>query len=508
MLQTTENLRRILERFHIGNSELAKALGVDPSLVSRWLKGERKLKASSVTVESLAEYLLKSCKSIEDIRWLQENFEQAALPADMTSVGRARQNLILWLASDGEELRRNIGTPSLLQRVRTPAAAPTGDLPGNKGTDGSFMIVMELNALLKDMPEGGNVDVFLSSDEVDIATSEGMSRLVKQAVENYKCSIRLLVRISGNTQAVSRLIDTYMQLLVSANMQLFTVHGMTQTVANQMQIILPGRGAMLITEIPKAASPPVGIAVRDEHFTRELEDSFERILRYAQSSLNVYNDNYSRNILELLYMEFAMPGNLDVVKDSINPLYMTCTAYDRVLRAQGQDTEEFAWRSAEFHRFKEGMDRVLAGGTIFREILPMSRLNHIAENGYCRMPGLYFMKLGCVNLDAQGCADILEGYIGYLEHVPAFQMVILEDIAPLHEDSCWHIKQHQSVAINTWNGEEPVMIHSDQPWLVREFQAHYEHLWMQQGNAASSRGHVAGILRDALARLRARHLEP
>lgn len=507
MLNPAENLRSVMERFHIGNNELAKALGVDPSLVSRWLSGERKLKASSTTMEAMAEYLLTKCRNMDDFHWMQENFKRAALPADLTSVGFAQRNLILWLASDGDDLRRNIGTPAQPQRMGKSAASAGDNRDGSVGpAGGPLLLTAELGKMLECLPDGAPVDIFLSSDEAALITDGDVARLLNRAAGCGRC-IRLLVRISGNTEAMSRLIHCYLPLLVSAKIRIYTIHGMTQAVASQTHIILPGLAAMLITEIPKGASAPVGMIVRDGLFVKELAANFERIFRYAQKALNVYDDNYSRNILELLYFEFATPGNLDVVKDSINPLYMSGMAYERVLRAQGQGREELAWRSAEFRRFKDGMDQVLAGGALFREILPMTRLNRIAECGCCRMPGLYFMKMGCVDLDSQGCADILEGYLDYLARVPAFQMMIIEDVGPLHADSCWHIKQHSSVAINTWNGEEPVMIHSDQPWLVREFQEQFGHIWSQQNGMASNRAHVSAILRDVLARLKVRHLQ-
>ncbi len=508
MLNPTENLRSVLKRFQIGNSELARALGVDPSLVSRWLSGERKLKASSVTMEALAELLMKRCRRMEDFRWLQENFLRSGLPTEMGMAGSAQNSLILWLASDGDDLRRNIGTPSRLQY--RSGSAVSADAPQEERVcqSGNLLpLVMELDRLLESLPDGAALDVFLSDDEATAITDGEVVRLLVRAADRGKCNIRLLVRISGNTEAMSGLIHCYLPLLVSAKMRIFTIHGMTQAVVSQTHILLPGQAALLISEIKKGVSAPVGMVVRDGQFLRDMEMSFERILRYAQKALNVYDDNYSRNILELLYQEFAMPGHLDVVKDSINPLFMAGPAYERVLRAQGQGGDELAWRSAEFSRFKQGMDQVLAGGTVFREILPMSRLNRIVECGCCRMPGLYFMEQGCVDLDAQGCADILQGYLLSLENVPAFQMMIMDDVAPLHTDSCWHIKQHRSMAINTWNGEEPVMIHSDQPWLVREFQAHFERLWARQNNVASSRGQVAAILQDALTRLTARHLQ-
>ena len=200
-------------------------------------------------------------------------------------------------------------------------------------------------------------------------------------------------------------------------------------------------------------------------------------------------------------MEFCTPGALDVVKDSINPMYMPMSAYVRFLKTRGHSSEEYAWRSAEFVRFKSGMDSNLKQGVPFREVLSLKRLNDIAQHGFCRMAGLYFMERGYIELDAEGCAAILKGYMDYLEKVPNFQLLILDDLSPAQKDNCWQIKREHHVAINHWSGRSPVMIYSDQTMLLREFGARFDALWAQGAGGVGSRSNVMSILRDVMERL-------
>lgn len=74
------------------------------------------------------------------------------------------------------------------------------------------------------------------------------------------------------------------------------------------------------------------------------------------------------------------------------------------------------------------------------------------------MAGLYFMERGYIELDAEGCAAILKGYVEYLEKVPNFKLLILDDLSTAQKDNCWQIKREHHVAINHWSGPEPVMI--------------------------------------------------
>jgi hypothetical protein len=107
-----------------------------------------------------------------------------------------------------------------------------------------------------------------------------------------------VVCISGDTQAISRLIDVYMQPLVSGHIRLLLVHGMTQTVTNQMHLIIPDGAVMLVTETPGVAAPPVALVVTDRSFVEETQRSFEKTVRYAQPALQVYSERLFPKYLE------------------------------------------------------------------------------------------------------------------------------------------------------------------------------------------------------------------
>lgn len=79
-----------------------------------------------------------------------------------------------------------------------------------------------------------------------------------------------------------------------------------------------------------------------------------------------------------------------------------------------------------------------------------------------RFFGLYFAEQGYIDLDARGCADILNGYIEYLTNVPNFSLLVMDGLTTLHGNNCWHIKRDNHVTINNWQGKAPVMIYSDQ----------------------------------------------
>ena len=505
MTSPGKNLKSVIEYFGVRKNEMARELGVDPSLISGWISGQRRLRAATPQMDALADYILAHSKRIHDLEWLNAQFEAEGLQVDISSVYRVRQNLIMWLASDGEALRRNMRSQPQAVAAKTNATRKSWTTLLKEDSAvrlGYLDIALELEPILSGLAAKSVVEIFMSSDQIATLVNGDIAALMLRSIEKNDLNVSLIVCVSGDTQAMSVLIGTYMGALVSGHVRLSVVHGLTQTVTNQMHLIIPGVAVMLVTETPDVTTPPVAVVIREPAFVTEVQRSFAQTVRYAQPILNIYGDDFSRNILEIIYREFCTPGALDVVKDSINPMYMPEHAYNRVLSTNGHSDAEYAWRSAEFARFKSGMDETLKGGSVFREILSLSRLNQIVKDGFCRMPGLYFMKKGFVLLDAEGCISILDGYIRYLETVPNFHLLILDDITMLHMNNCWQLKQNQHLAINHWSGPEPVMIHSDQLMLLREFQAHFDRLWALGTGAIGCRTGVIAILRDVVVRLK------
>ena len=501
-VKPNENLKSVLEFLEISNLALAKALDLDPSLISRYLSGERRLFAASAQMNAIADFIIKRCDQLRDIQWLTDQFHSAGLLTDVSATGQFKQNLILWLASDGEILRKHFG---LAKPVDIGHFAPREKNRSISTMDevqiGGLSIVSELFQILQNLPQKSVIDIFISNDRIGTITNQDISNTLLKQIEKNDLHVRMIVCVSGDTQAMSQILNTYISALVSGHIRLSVIFAVTQTVINQMTLLIPDRYVLIITETNGGTAPPVAVPVRNSQFITDMGRNFEMAWHYGQPLLKLYDDNFSRNILEILFTEFCSPGPLDVVKDSINPMYMPVKAYDRFLKTRGHHQDEFSWRSAEFARFKKGMDNVLAADVPFREILSMSRLHDIVSKGSCRMAGLYFMERGYIDLDTEGCIAILNGYIEYLKNVPNFNLVIVDDLNQLHRNNCWQLKQNHHLAINYWNGPEPIMIYSNQIMLLREFQTHFEMLWEQGQKSLPNRANVIAILQNIIDQL-------
>ena len=80
------NLRSVFDYLGLSNIEVAKTLHYDPSLISRYLSGQRHLKAASPQLDAIAELILSRSQRVRDVEWLTEQFVAAGLPTEMATV--------------------------------------------------------------------------------------------------------------------------------------------------------------------------------------------------------------------------------------------------------------------------------------------------------------------------------------------------------------------------------------------------------------------------------------
>lgn len=476
--------------FQIGNLEMSKATGIDPSLISRYVSGHRTLKANSKQAEVIAEYILNRADTSERIEWLTETLEKASLPDGTDSVSQIKTNLTLFISSDGTS-QSDEPAPELSTEADTNER---GFSVGNRVVSGTDNILVEMERTLLENPENTSLDVFLTSDRIRLMADAKFAAVLRKLVEKYKKSANIVVCVSDNTRSFNKIIDNFMPDMVDGSMQFYIYSANTTNVAEQMYIIAGSGTAVMITEAAVGQSEPMATFILNSPMVEEMHQSFNATFRYSQKVFSVYNDSYTRHMIEALYAEYCLPGALAVIKDSINPMYMSIENYCRVLKEKAADDGEYAWQCNEYRRFKDGFNAMLSTGMLNREIISLKRLNCILNEGGCQMAGLYFMTVGFFTLDIRGCRDILNGYIEYLQQYKNFELRILDDLPQLHHMNCWHVKKGISVAINDWNGSQPVMVHTSMNQVVQEFQMHYDDVWEETSGILGNRAYIISIL--------------
>lgn len=506
-----KNLKKLMTQLKISNAQLAKALNVDPSLVSRWLKGGCGERRGAEHAMAIEEFVLRRKLSPENKAWLSSEIGKPLFTGTTIVSTGCIANWLYPSDAYSEYISTDNDFPNLLlvdsfhslveKKSIQETAVQNQVFAACEGTD---KIASLLQDELNGIEPGTVIDIYLSSESSAAAVDRNILAVLSAAVDRSKLSVHMLVETSNNSRMASRLISAYMPLLVQGQLTFSVIQGTPQTFTISMNIVIPERAAVIVTEAVQRHATAVGTVIHNRDIVRDMADSFESSSRYARPMMTAYNDSFARNIIEIFFEEYGVPGSLDVIISGMNPMYVTLEQYAKILHEYGHPEEQFIWRYSEFVRFKAAMDEVLKTSR-FREVLSLTKLREIAETGQCRMPSMYFMEAGTTYLDEEDCVNIFDGYIHYLETIPDFHVVLLEDEQLFIPNSCWHIKNNKHIMIHSWNIDEPMMVYSDQLMLIEEFQRHFDSLWAQT-DGGHSRSHVIEVL-TALRNQCAEHME-
>jgi len=490
-----------MKYLEISNSTLAKAIIVDASLISRWLNGQRLLRLSSDNLNRLTDYLMDRIERTNNTDWLKRQMEADGFNFHCVSSDEIQKALKIWLSSDGDDVSKTLDILQATEYARTNAINKSE----NSVKNGFAEITDFLNDTLESLPDNTNIDIHISNEGSGLLMNDDIHTILLSAILAKRIQVRLIISLSSNSAAVSRLLSLYMQAVIEGLLSMSVVHNMAQAIIDQSIFIVGDELVLVVYETQRNVAPPICTVTYDESFLTETKKSFERAHIGSHPLLHRYNDDYSRKVLDLFFHEYAMPGNLDVIKDNINPLFMRMEEYDLALKLFGNKGELLRWRSAEFSKFKTGIDENLKNGTVFREMLSLKRLKQVAASGTCKMPALYFINTGIAYLDAPGCLSIIEGYIRYLKRTPNLQVIILDEMSNLNEHSCWHLKQNMSITINGWNKDEHIILYSNQLMLTHEFQMSFNALWNKENYSEGFRRKTIRILQEISEQLKASH---
>ena len=476
-------LKELLEQLGMTHRRLADEIHIDPAMISRWCKrgfGKRRV---SHNVMLVGEYVAAVHMTPENHSWLcsRLGLPETAMPT--------AQQVALWLvpelASELQE-RKNLSqlpkeslrpelVGSFYQAIEETRQADTHQSDFSAAVGASAFTSLLRNEA-QECPDGTLAQVFLTSEGMTCVLEQDFLYCLRTLSNERGIRWKLLVQCGSDSASTGKLVSAVLPLIVQGALEMDVMHGVPATLTAQMQIILPGKSALLVTEIMRGKHEVLTSVTRESKALEDMSKAFEESLLLARPMLKIYDDSFARNIVETFFAEYGVAGHLDVIKSGMNPMYYTPEQYGVILRKLGHTGEQYDWRYQEFERFKAGMDQILETSRS-REILCLPKLREIVSTGVCRMPAMYFFSPGIWKLDAEDCLALLDGYIHYLEAFPQFQVILLEDEALFMPNSCWHIKKDRHIMIHSWDIDNPLMVYSDEMLLIDEFQNHFDGLW-------------------------------
>ena len=431
MKKKTENLRTVMEHYELQGKLAAQAIGVSPSMVSRWMSGEKTLSARSKSIEPLAEYILsqRNALSTENRDWLRRRFAESG-----------RSIRFDWSKADREEIKTAFinyiaNDDSVLSRSGSrEAAARSADFYSIGGMDELSLL---LHRELGELPQKSVLSLYVTGDgaEMHDAFLDELAAALKQeiklhifllpqtepeglVIENRGDST--LVRLPEQDMEGTEFMSRYRDILLSPKVSAAVYYERRLSALTQTTLIIPERLVLFVNDTGKSALPCISV-VRSRDFVSEAalraEESFSKLEPVIQPKAVAT----SRFVYGKLYEAYSTPcDEFLVLSDGLNPMFMSGNAFEAYLSRKSFSEADRKWRLERFYEKREAFEGMLKEGLPYKE---HNRSRFALTDGFGKLPAVFGDELFDEDFtDPQLILDILDGYIRLLRTYRSFRI--------------------------------------------------------------------------------------
>ncbi|MGE4283605.1 MAG: hypothetical protein AB7G87_07745 [Clostridia bacterium] len=492
----SKKLQMIMTIMDCNNSKLGKGINIDPSLISRWRSGERRIKPNSPYIPLIVDFLL----SVEPMPYQIDAFNnilgtQIQLKK-YNDIFALKKVITAWLSDPDEDFVKNmefsnelspitlsglmnklsnisavnntainntvLNTPVLSYDTNTGRQVPISIYTGVEGKRDAVLRIMD-TLISIDNP----AELLCFSDESiewligDRSFFLVWASLMKTAVlKGHKIKIIHIVNRSPNE--VMAAIDQWAPLHLTGKLESYY---MPKYVANKIKKtfwVIPGVLASgAITASPKGLCENTYIT-QDEEIVKNMHDTFEGLLSQCRPYFKIYSVSSCKGYFSAL-MEFdATMGNAITLKDTLTSITLPENVLIRML-----DRSDLSIRQKnqqiELHRYRvESFIKALSRFKI-TDILSIDALFDITSTKFTTLEGLDQFP---VSYEPQDLFEHIMSIVTYLKEYDNYEFIpARKDIFNFGDNILLTAKDGIGAILAKWNQNSSdtivVMTHED-----------------------------------------------
>ena len=310
-----EKLNLLMSLQSVPNNKLAKALSVDPSLISRWRNGSRDIAKNSEYLVGIADYFAKHACDKESL------FEILDFPTsqDISNDSQLAEKIWTWLL-DEHAINTSIADKFVtrLNQVKNinlqhPIIDVKELLPIGKklnievfhGNEGKRQGVIKL--LTATILSKKKCTLLLYSDEpLDWMTedSDFYNKWVLLLSETIRCGhkVKIIHTIDRNIDELLTAIDRWLPLYLSGAIEPYYYPNYQDVIFKRTMFIVPGVAALTSSTLSEAISSEQ-LYYHDAQMLTALEEEFESYLEHCRPLMRIFTKAHL-NDFHLILDEF------------------------------------------------------------------------------------------------------------------------------------------------------------------------------------------------------------
>ena len=490
-----ECLDAILNALDLKCSKLAKEINVDPSLIYKWLRGERVPSYDTSYIELISNYIASKINNSFQMEAIIDLLDKHGIETSETSNMNLQNKIRIWLQeAQGYSIK-------LLKKAKTRKK----DNWDNVSSIASFLKNIDINKYTEknnctsnmagpDSAMNGNL--FCSHDNVQIIKGQreviySAIKLLEQAQKEpnsdgdkmlitlnsergilfddddlrYKCihalyealsygwNIILQIRLNNNTQRTIKIIEDLQALLSWGNITVYYNKIDDDNFILNELCIIPHTGALF------CFSSKVGQPV-DRAFWYHEKESIEMLTAYFFQQLTfakpLFKSYPSENTMEFqrIFAEIEeVPGDKYVFKNGLSTVTIPLNLYEKYLKLGNRTREEVSYRKF-LHRKRLESFEAQVKYYQFKDICFIESLERLVKVKKYSFDECYILENRIPDDDDIVCH--LENLINMLRRYDNYEIAFVskKDFSSM-SNICWAVKGNLSVLIGTSNKRVP-----------------------------------------------------
>lgn len=536
-----QKLDFLIKTFNSSNSKLARAIRVDPSLVSKWRRGNRTPAPDSPHVPLIISYFL-NINALQHQKDALMDVLRSAYPAikDFGSV-QAHKAVADWLFMTEDtagsshvpppvgvhsiSINNMFAKMSILSNisdtvdVMTPQAKSDITIkPGEqgsyevfKGLEGKRQAVMNFLSLVMSSPRP--LELLLFSEE-DLAWLVGdpeffmnWGRVLRQVLlSGHKVTI--IHHVNRDPARIMSVIDQWVPLHLTGRLESYYYPKYTEKVIKSTLFIARGTAAIIAVTPENGHDTNYTFFHRDPLVIRLAEENYLAFLLTCRRLVHIYKSgsmgDYYREICALE----ERPGFLYVLKNAPTSLTMPVRLYKKLLDGLGLSASEKKERLELHQKRTANFNRNLLSHR-YREFINIEAFETNLTDSEHTYNGLELFNDRAVRCSAADYIEHISHIIDLLRKYENYEVILFK----LHEiDNAQRmyltVKEDSSVVLSTCDdlGHKPIAIIANQDNIANAFEEYFDTLVEHVPASRRNKSTVIKKLQDRVDQIRAKLL--
>lgn len=473
----SNKLNMIMTILNCNNSRLGRGINVDPSLISRWKSGSRKLKPNSPYIPLIVDFLLRTepmAYQVESINNMLGTEFQLKKYGDICKFKNA---LIEWLSSPNESLinyrasssdQNSLKFNTLMEKLSdfsfedtSKISIPQSSSIKNTGRETTLSVYSGIegkrNAVLNIMNTLLSSDkprelLCFSDENVEWLTGDRdfylkWAFLMKAAV-NAGHKIKIIHIINRSPNEIMEAIDQWAPLHLTGKLESYY---MPKYVANRIKKsfwVIPNILASgAITASPDELCECTYIS-EDEEIVNNMEGVFEGLLSSCRKYFKIYNSSSAQDFTSSLLEFDAAIGNVITLKDNLTSVNLPENVLKRMLNRTNLSTLE---KNIRIELHKQRQKSFLKNLSRFKvtDILSIDALFDIISVNLNSVEDISSLSM---TYEPQDLYDHIMSIIGYLKEYDNYKFIpIKKDMFNYGNNIFISVKDATGSILGKWN---------------------------------------------------------